>query len=45
LKRDGKHRKIKVTLSPEVKKSGGKVKVLSRRGYYAPNERTSTAQK
>src|SRR6266550_961172 len=36
LKRDGKHREIKVTLSPDAKKRGGKLRVLSSRGYYAP---------
>lgn len=37
-KRDGKHRKIKVTLSPGVKKSGGNLTVLAKRGYYAPGD-------
>jgi VWFA-related protein len=44
-KRDGKHRKIKVTLSPDVKKSGGELTVLAKRGYYAPNAATSGDQK
>jgi hypothetical protein len=44
-KRDGKHRKIKVTLSPGVKESGGKLTVLAKRGYYAPNAATSGDQK
>jgi Ca-activated chloride channel homolog len=45
LKRDGKRRKIKVTLSPEVRKSRGKQIVLSRRSYYAPNDLMSPDQK
>jgi hypothetical protein len=44
-KRDGKHRKIKVTLSPGVKKSGEKLTVLAKRGYYAPNDSASGDKK
>lgn len=33
--RDGKFRKIKVTVSPDVEKSRGKLAILARRGYYA----------
>ena len=36
-KRDGKHRRIRVTLSPDARRRGGKLKVLAKRGYYAPN--------
>ena len=34
-KTDGKHRKIKVTVSSDAEKGLGKLVVLSRRGYYA----------
>lgn len=44
-KRDGKHRKIKVTLSPDVKKSGRKLTVLAKRGYYAPTFAKSDEKK
>jgi len=35
-KKDGSHRKLKVTLSPDVKKDRGKLRVLAKRGYFAP---------
>ncbi|MEK6303840.1 MAG: VWA domain-containing protein [Acidobacteriota bacterium] len=35
--KDGKHRKINVTLSPDVKRRGGKLTLLTKRGYYAPD--------
>jgi Ca-activated chloride channel family protein len=34
-KRDGKFRKVKIKISPELEKQHGKVAVLTRRGYYA----------
>jgi hypothetical protein len=34
-KRDGKFRKIKVIISPEVEKREGKLAILAKRGYYA----------
>ena len=37
-KRDGKHRKIKVTLSSSAKKTGGRLTVLAKRGYFAPDD-------
>jgi hypothetical protein len=32
--KDGKFRKIKVKLSPEVEKHEGKLDIVTRRGYY-----------
>jgi VWFA-related protein len=37
-KRDGKHRKIKVTLSQRAKKTGGKLTVLAKQGYFATDD-------
>src|SRR4030095_3115404 len=34
-KHDGKFRKVKIKISPEVEKQHGKLAVLTRRGYYA----------
>ena len=34
-KHDGKFRKVKIKISPEIEKQHGKVAVLTRRGYYA----------
>jgi len=44
-KRDGSHRKLKVTLSPDVKKVRGKLTVLAKRGYFAPTFPTSDEKK
>jgi hypothetical protein len=44
-KRDGSHRKLKVTLSPDVIKDRSKLTVLAKRGYYAPSFATSAEKK
>lgn len=40
-KRDGKHRKIKVELLSSVKTTKGKLRVLAKRGYFAPDDTAS----
>jgi Ca-activated chloride channel homolog len=36
MNRDGKFRKIKLSLSPDVEKREGKIEIKTRSGYYAP---------
>jgi Ca-activated chloride channel homolog len=40
--KDGKFRKIKLSLAPEVEKREGKLDIIARRGYYARKSKTST---
>ena len=35
-KRNGKFRRIRLRLSPDVEKREGKLSILAREGYYAP---------
>lgn len=42
--KDGKYRKIKLTLSPEVEKREGKLDIIARRGYYARKSNPSAGE-
>jgi len=43
--RDGKRRKIRVAIAPEVEKREGRVALLARRSYVAPKEATAASDK
>ena len=40
--RDGKFRKVRIELSPEVEKREGKIAILARKGYFAPRSDKQT---